>query len=406
MSDHQSSPRSQADKEASQPEQSARPSGAGRLRGPHHKIIGWLVAALIVLSFSGGVIGGLLGLTVLSDTSPFKELNKREVLLQESSVIIDVVEKISPSVVSITVEGQPTQIGLFSFVEPQSSAGTGIVINKDGLILTNKHIFPDNPKKITVVTAQGKEYRAKLLAREPVNDLAYLRVQSEDELQPAVLGDSDQVVVGQRVIAVGNALGEFKNTVTSGIISGIGRPIVATDGASDVERLADLFQTDAAINPGNSGGPLVNVEGQVIGVNTATAGNAENIGFAIPINQAKAGIASVQEEGELIKPYLGVRYVMLTPEFAAANNLSVTEGAYVAGSGSSPAILPDSPADQAGIRSGDIITHINDEAVNQERSLVTLINKYEVGETVQVSIVRGETTKVLDVTLAELPANP
>lgn len=367
----------------------------------HHRVVGWLIAAIIILSFAGGVIGGLLGLTVLNELSPLLGLNKREVVLQESSVIVDVVNEVAPSVVSITAEG--ATLGAFGLSQNNASAGTGIIISADGLIITNKHLLPDNPTQITVVTADGTEHQAvEVVAIDPFNDLAYLRIDA-DNLTPADLGDSDQVVVGQKVIAIGNALGEFRNTVTSGIVSGLGRPVLATSGASDVDRLDDLFQTDAAINPGNSGGPLVNIEGQVIGINTAVAGGAENIGFAIPINQAKAGITSIRENGRLIKPYLGVRYVMLTPEIAAANSLSVEEGAYVTGSSGAPAVLKDSPAADAGIQSGDVITLVNDDAVTLKQSLVTLINKYQVGDTVQVTVVRGEETLTLDVTLEELP---
>lgn len=369
----------------------------------HHKVVSWLIVAIIGLSFAGGVVGGLLGLTVLSNLTPLLGLDKRAVVLQESSVIVDVVNQVAPSVVSITVEGQP--ISVFGLSQSESSAGTGVIINSDGLVLTNKHLLPDNPRNIVVTTSDGRQYTdVKVLARDPFNDLAYLKIEGQD-LTPAELGDSDQVVVGQKVIAIGNALGEFQNTVTSGIVSGIGRPVLASNGISEAEQLADLFQTDAAINPGNSGGPLVNIEGQVIGLNTAVAGGAENIGFAIPINQAKAGIASIEQHGRLIKPYLGVRYVPLTPEFAREQGLPVSRGAYVIGSGSAPAIIPGSPAEQAGIQPRDIIIEVNEQAITERVSLVSLINRYQVGDTVKVTIVRGDSTFTLDVTLEELPNN-
>jgi serine protease Do len=354
---------------------------------------------LVAISFLSGLIGGFIGVFGVNNYLSLNRDRSRQVVLEESSAIIDVSKTLAPSVVSIVTESSGVDI----FGRPNSSeaAGSGIVIKSDGLILTNKHVVPEGSTNIKIVFNDGKEISgAQVLARDPFNDIAYLRVQATD-LKPASLADSDQVVVGQRVIAIGNALGEYQNTVTSGIISGIGRPVTAQDSSSEAERLQDLLQTDAAINPGNSGGPLVNVQGQVVGINTAVA-EAENIGFAIPINQAKAGIASIEKSGELKKPYLGVRYVPLTRDIARQNDLPVNEGAYIVSESNQPAILPDSPAAKAGLQERDIITKINGESITENRSLVTLIGKYQVGDKVKLTILRNNESKEIELTLEQI----
>ncbi|MBI4100861.1 trypsin-like peptidase domain-containing protein [Candidatus Microgenomates bacterium] len=357
---------------------------------------------VLVVSLVGGIIGGLIGIFFVNDYFSLSRDRARQVVLEESSAIIDVAKKVGPSVVSIVTEQR--QVDVFGRSSTESGAGSGIIIRGDGLILTNKHVVPEGVNKITVLTNDNKELEAQVLARDPFNDLAYLQVQATD-LAAAELGDSDQVVVGQRVIAIGNALGEFENTVTSGIISGIGRPVTATTGISEAERLQDLFQTDAAINPGNSGGPLVNIHGQVVGINTAIAGGAENIGFAIPINQAKAGIASIEKTGKLEKPYLGVRYVDINNEIAKANNLPVKEGALISSDEGSTAILPNSPAAKAGLKEGDIITKVNGEQITKSKSLVTLIGKFQVGDEISFTILRDGKSQEVKATLEALPQN-
>jgi len=213
------------------------------------------------------------------------------------------------------------------------------------------------------------------------------------------LGDSSTVQVGQRVVAIGNALGQFQNSVTTGIISGIKRPVVASSG-STTENLSNLFQTDAAINPGNSGGPLINLDGQVIGINTAMAGEGtQNIGFAIPINEAKNAIASVKATGKIVKPYLGVRYVPLTKEIAARNNLPVSEGAYLVSQPELPAVLPGSPAEKAGLKSGDIIIKINDIKINQANSLQSVIGSFQINDKIKITYLRDGKEKVTEAKL-------
>lgn len=345
----------------------------------------------VIASLVAGIIGGLIGIFAVNDYFSLTGDRSRQVVLEESSAIIDVAKKVGPSVVSIVT--QSNQVSLFGQQVTQSAAGSGIIISDEGLILTNKHVIGEGTNTITVITSDNRQFKnAKVLARDPLNDIAYIKVEASD-LKPADLGDSDQVVVGQKAIAIGNALGELENTVTSGIISGTGRPVAA--GQAEQELLSDLFQTDAAINPGNSGGPLVNIDGQVIGVNTAVAGGAENIGFAIPINQVKPGISSIQKTGKLEKPYLGVRFISITNNLAEERNLPVNEGALIVSGRGTPAVIPDSPAAKAGLSEGDIIIEVNGEAITHKRSLVTLIGRYEVGAEVRLTIMRhGERMEV------------
>ncbi|MDB5182159.1 MAG: putative HtrA2 peptidase, partial [Candidatus Saccharibacteria bacterium] len=226
------------------------------------------------------------------------------------------------------------------------------------------------------------------------------------KLTPAEIGDSSKVQVGDTVVAIGNALGQFENTVTSGIISGYGRSVVASDSGGDsAENLDDLFQTDAAINQGNSGGPLVNTEGKVIGINTAVSGEGQNLGFAIPINDVNGLIKQVLSSGKFERPYLGVRYVRLTPDVAKQYKLNVDRGAFVLPSTdpAQPSVLPDSPADKAGIRSEDIITAIGNTKIDEKNSLTSLIGQHAVGDKVQLSVLRDGKTIKLNIELAAMP---
>lgn len=374
-----------------------------KIKKPKSTHLKGLMLPVFIIALLGGLIGGALGIFFVNDYFSLSRDRSRQVVLEESSAIIEVANKLKPSVVSIVTESP--ELDYFGQISgTESSAGTGIIIREDGLILTNKHVIPASSSKITVVSSDGQEYEASVLARDPFNDIAYVKI-AGNGFTPAELGDSDQVVVGQKVVAIGNALGEFDNTVTSGIISGIGRPVVAGDATSEVERLQDLFQTDAAINPGNSGGPLVDINGMVIGMNTAIADNAENIGFAIPINQAKAGIASVEKTGKLIKPYLGVRYVSINKEYAKANDLPAEQGAYVIGSDGQPAIIAGSPAAKAGLKEKDVITRVNGQDVTKTSSLVTLVGKYQVGDEITLTVLRDGRPQEIKVKLEELPAS-
>jgi serine protease Do len=238
-------------------------------------------------------------------------------------------------------------------------------------------------------------------------DVAFLKINDTEgkKLSVAKIGDSSRMQVGDGVIAIGNALGQFQNSVTSGIISGYGRSVEASDGGGSSESLQNLFQTDAAINQGNSGGPLVNTNGEVIGINTAVAGgDAQNIGFSIPINDAKGLIDGVLANGELRRPYLGVQYVQLTPALAEELNLSVDQGAYINDSNGG-GIVGGSPAAAAGLQGKDIITKINDQNVDRNNTLASVIGRFKVGDKVTITYIRGGDTKTTEATVGELPTN-
>jgi serine protease Do len=286
--------------------------------------------------------------------------------------------------------------------ESQTGAGTGIIVSADGLILTNKHVVKGGDS-FTIVTSDNKEFKnAKVVATDPANDIAFMKVEASG-LTPAELGDSDKVEVGQSVVAIGNALGQFQNTVTTGVISGKSRPITASGGDGSAERLTNLFQTDAAINPGNSGGPLVDIEGRVIGINTAVAGSAENIGFAIPINDAKASLDSVKKNGKISRAYLGVRYIMLNEQIAQANNLPNNEGALVYARGNQFAVIPNSPAAKSGIKEGDIIIKFDGQPVDRENPLNSYVNKKKPGDSATLTVLRDGKEQQIKVTFAEAP---
>ncbi|HSX01840.1 MAG TPA: trypsin-like peptidase domain-containing protein [Candidatus Saccharimonadia bacterium] len=367
------------------------------------------VKRVVIISVIVGLLSGLLGsygfVHYLASGGNLPVV-KQQLQVQESSAVIDVAKKVSPSVVSIT--SKAVTAGYFGSPVEQDAAGTGIIVSSDGLIMTNKHVVADDTATYTVIGSDGKELPgARVVARDSINDIAFVRVNATN-LPSVTLGDSGSVQVGQQVVAIGNALGQFQNTVTSGIISGIGRPVMAGDssGASSAaESLSNLFQTDAAINPGNSGGPLVNLAGQVIGMNTAVAGQgAQNIGFAIPINDAKPLITSVAGSGKIVRPYLGVRYVPLTKDVATANNLKASTGAWLRADDQNPAIVSGSPADKAGLKSGDIITKVAGTAITDANSLQSLIGQHKVGETIELTILRDGKTQTIKVTLAQAPA--
>ncbi len=354
----------------------------------------------IVLAFVAGLIGAALYIRFAPARLTNNSTENKQVILQEESATIDLVKKVGPAVVSITTTG--TAQSIFGLQQQQQGAGTGIVVTTDGLILTNKHVV-EGANKFTVTTTDGKQYDGTLVTTDPSNDIAFLRIQASG-LTAAEIGDSDQVQVGQKVVAIGNALGEFANTVTTGVISGKSRPIEASNGQGGSEQLNNLFQTDAAINPGNSGGPLVNIEGQVIGVNTAMAGSgAQNIGFAIPINEVKNDIASVKDKGTIVRPYLGVRYVMITEAFAKRNNLPMSEGALLRGDTETLAVVPNSPAAKAGLREGDIITKLGGKDINTQNTLQSVLASQKVGDTVTVEFYRDGKTQSVQVTLEAAP---
>jgi len=284
-------------------------------------------------------------------------------------------------------------------------AGSGFIVSEDGLVLTNKHVVLDNKADYTVFTNDGQKYSAKVLALDPVQDLAILKIQSDKKFPLVRLGDSSGIQIGQTAIAIGNALGEFTNTVSVGIVSGLGRTISASDqGNSFSETLEGIIQTDAAINAGNSGGPLLNLKGEVIGINTAMAQGAESIGFAIPINMAKKDIDQVVKTNKITYPFLGVRYVMIDGEVKDEYKLSVDYGALVLkGDKGESAVTSGSGAEKAGIKDKDIILEINSEKITQDNKMAQIINKYNPGDKITLKVLRDGSEQNIEVTLGERP---
>ena len=312
--------------------------------------------------------------------------------------IADIADKVSKSVVSIVTSTKTTNF--FGQSTDSAAAGTGIIVTADGYILTNKHVI-NGDNKVTVILDDGTTYEdVEVVATDPLNDIAFLKIKDASDLEAAKLGDSKTINVGQQVIAIGNALGEYQNTVTAGIISGIGRSVTASDGSGyNAETLSDMIQTDAAINSGNSGGPLVNAAGEVIGVNTATSTSAENMGFAIPISSVKGMLNQLIETGKAKRAYLGVYSSEITSEAAKAYNLPVTSGAYLYSPSSYSAIVKDSPAAKAGLKDKDIVTKVNGVSVGSSGSLANLISEYKPGDTVQLTVIRDGKEIAVNVTL-------
>ncbi len=358
---------------------------------------------IVILCFGAGALGSYF-YNRISDSqvrpgSTTSKFDGNTVVTKDEDDIASVADKVSPSVVSILTKIQTTS---YYYVNEQEGAGTGIILSKDGYVLTNNHVI-DGADTVSVVDSGGTTYeQVKVLGRDPLNDVAILKISNVSDLVPAELGDSKSLRIGQKVIAIGNALGQYQNSVTSGIVSGTGRSVVASaDGTSaGAESLADLIQTDAAINAGNSGGPLVNMAGQVIGINTAMASDANSVGFVIPISATKGLISGVLETGKLSRAYLGVLYLTITPDVAKSYNLSVNHGAYIYSESGSNAVVSGGPAAKAGLKEKDIITEVNGVEVGSKGSVSTLIGEYKPGDTVELKILRGGKTIMLKVEAA------
>lgn len=344
-------------------------------------------------------------------------------VVTEESVTIGAVKKVGPSVVTVagipqTSDNSNQPFGFSPFftfqLPPQTpengqlpdqnqpqSIGSGFVISSDGLIVTNKHVVSDTSVKYQIITANDKKYDVQKVYRDPINDIAILKIDpgqnSGVNLSPVTLGDSSHLQVGQFAIAIGTALGEFKNTVTTGVISGLGRGITAGDQfQGSVENLSNVIQTSAAVNPGNSGGPLVDSSSQVIGMNTAVAAGGQNIGFALPINVIKDALKNFSDTGSFNRAYLGIAYKVISKDVALLNN--VPEGAYI------QQVVSGSPADKAGLQRGDIIIKIDDKRLTgTNNEISTIINSKKPGDTVSLSYWRSDKTQTTTATLTSAP---
>ena len=387
------------------------------------RLLDTVVLAVVVLAIAFG--GGWLGAAAHHDNGVTNITQNKVQLEGEAAVISSIAKNVGQSVVSVDVTSQSASSNANPYAQlfglngggngTQQDAGTGMILTSSGLIMTNRHVVPDGATSVSVTLSDGTVFNdVQVVGRTPDSsslDVAFLQIKDTQghKLVPVTLGDSSKVNVGDQVVAIGNALGQFQNTVTSGIISGFGRSIQAqaSDGSSS-ESLDDLFQTDAAINEGNSGGPLVNLDGEVVGMNTAIASNSQNIGFAIPVNDVTGLVQSVEKTGKLQVPYLGVLYVPITSDVQSNYNLSVSQGAYiptVAQNGGQDTVMQGSPADQAGVQPGDTITKIDDTDISSTASITSVLDKHQVGDKVTLTIVRGGKTITLTATLGAAPDN-
>jgi len=363
-------------------------------------------SAIILVAAVGVVLFTALGLATgiyiqkQQTTDPLSSLNAtsdgNSTVTNQESTIAAIAEKVGPSVVSIVTKSQAQT---FSGTAAMQGAGTGIIISKDGYVMTNNHVIED-ADDVVVIDSSGEQYDdVTVIGRDPLNDVAFLKIESSAVFKPVTLGNSSTLRIGQQVVAIGNALGQYSNTVTSGIVSGVGRPVTADAGNGQTESLSDLIQTDASINPGNSGGPLLNMAGQVIGINTAIAEDANGIGFAIPINSTKGVLAGVLENGKVSRSFMGVSYVNITAAIAKEYKLTVKEGAYVFKTDGS-AISVGSPAEKAGLKNGDVITKINNDTIGAQGGLSSVIGQYKPGDEVTVTFIRDNKEQTIELTFS------
>lgn len=383
-----------------------------------HARKGMLVAALVVVAVASGFVGAKLAAPEAYITTNTLA-GQQQIVTSQGELINRIAKEVGPSVVSITTTTQTQTTDFWGYstgTSDQQAAGTGIIISKSGVIMTNRHVVPAGTTEVSVTLSDGTQFEnVEVLGRTSSSDsidIAFLKIKNLNgyALTPAVIGHSSAAQIGDSVVAIGNALGQFQNTVTSGIISGFGRQVVASSGdgtsGANSEDLGNLIQTDAAINQGNSGGPLVNMNGEVIGVNTAVASGAENIGFSIPIDDIKSLIDQVLKTGTFARPYLGVRYVTLSEALQKAYALPRSEGAYLAPIGftGKESVMAGSPADKAGLKSGDIITEVDGKKVTQKTNLTTLLNKYGPNDSVKLTVYRDGKVITINATLGSSKA--
>lgn len=352
------------------------------------------------------------------------------VVSNEDNTVVGAVKKARPAVVSIIVskevpkydisyeQGTDPFGGVFGNIfqtpiykqngteKKQLGSGSGFLISSDGLIVTNRHVVADKDAIYEVQLNSGKKYTAKVLARDAVFDVAMVKITASD-LPYLSLGNSDNLDVGESVIAIGNALGEFKNTVSVGVVSGLSRSLIAGDNFGQSERLDKVIQTDAAINPGNSGGPLLNLRGEVIGINVAVVQGSSNVGFALPINSVKSAIDSVKSTGKIVRPYIGVRYIPVTADLKRKNNLTVDYGILVqrGQNATDIAVIPGSPADKAGIVENDIILNVDGVKIDQDQDFTSLIRYKKIGDIITLKILSKGAEKFVTLRLEQAPEN-
>jgi len=373
--------------------------------GPERR--GWAPGAIVAVAVVGGIVSGSLSAAAVSSLmrqpsgvaasqAPIGQ-NVSNVRIDESSAVISAVQAAMPAVVKI----QSTTGGLVS----GQATGSGFIYNSNGWILTNRHVVAD-AQKITVILSDSRELEGSVYGIDTLTDLAIVKVDATG-LPTVKIGSSSDLEQGQLAIAIGNPLGEFENTVTTGVISGLGRQIVAgSQASSSSEQLNNLIQTDAAINPGNSGGPLLDSAGQVIGVNTAVSQDAQGIGFAIPIDVAKPIMQQAVDGKPLTRPWIGIYYQPVTKQLAQERDLPVDTGVVVDASGAQPAVFPDSPAAAAGLKAGDVITEVDGTAVSAESDLAELMLPHQPGDTITLTVLRGSSKQEVQVKLGTLPQQP
>jgi len=365
---------------------------------------------IISLIFLTGLSGGLAINFYLPGLENASAVDLR---LDDQEATIRAINKVMPAVASIIIMDKQTTTVINLNTGEQTKkietvrkgSGTGFLISADGLILTNKHVVSVGNEKTAeyrIILNSGKQYYAQLIGKDPINDLAVLKI-FDKNLPYVGLGDSDKLQIGTTAIAIGNALGRYQNSATKGIVSGLGRSIEASDQSGSVnETLDNVIQTDAEINLGNSGGPLVDLAGNVIGVNVAIDQSGSSIGFAIPVNDAKPVIRTVREIGRIVRPRLGIRYQMLTPELAQQLKLAKDTGAWITVSeDGTPSVLEGSPADLAGLKPGDIVLEINGLKIQGKTTLLAIVQRYKPGDKIGLKVFRNGKFIILTAVLDE-----
>jgi serine protease Do len=400
---------------------SENPKPAAPVTDHNSGLVGKVIALSLIFGMLGAIIANVYLVPMLkkSTAGSTSGASVTNVRVNESSAVVDVVKKASPAVVSIIISKDLNKVRgnnssffldpFFQFRTPQNNSntpniqevggGSGFIITNDGTIVTNKHVVEDANATYTVLTNDGKKYDAQVLSRDPTNDIAFVKINASN-LPTVSLGDATSLQIGQGVVAIGNALGEYRNTVTSGIVSGIGRTITA-GGSTGSEQLDGVIQTDAAINPGNSGGPLLDLGGSVIGINTAIDQQGQLVGFAIPVTDIKKDWESYKKNGQITKPFLGVRYILINQAVQEQNKLSVDHGAWITGDNGAPAVISGSAAEKAGIKDGDIIVEVQGQKIDKDHSLAAILKNYSPGDAVRMKVSTKGQTHEVTVTLGQ-----